>query len=274
MIKQTLPKIGAAMPVSALELHREWLIDGQRDLEIQDGFSPDVLDGDWRAVVAQAKSLLDGYSGRMGIHGPFVSLSIMARDPKIRAVVTDRLRQGIEFAYELGATHMVVHSPFEYFGTPFLPHSPGHGQTEQIALVHQTLDPIVALAEQANCTLVIEDIYDKNSGPLLALIRSFESENVRLSIDIGHAYIKQLDGGPTPDQWVREGGDLLAHMHLQDTDGHIDRHWQPGVGAINWFALFEAIGTLAHQPRLLLEIRPKEAIQDAARWLAAQGLAQ
>lgn len=274
MTEQTLPVVGAAMPVSALELHREWLITDQRDLEIQDGFSPDVLDGDWRAVVAEAKSLLDGYTGRMGIHGPFVSLSIMARDPKIRAVVTDRLLQGIEFAHELGATHMVVHSPFEYFGTPFLPHSPGHGQAEQFALIHQTLDPVVTQAKDAGVTLVIENIHDKNSGPLLALIRSFETEYVRSSIDIGHAYIKQLDGGPTPDQWVREAGPLLAHMHLQDTDGHIDRHWHPGVGAINWFALFEAIATLDQKPRLLLEIRPKEAVQVSAQWFAERGLAR
>lgn len=273
MTKQSLPKVGVAMPVSALELHGEWIIEGQRDLEIQDGFSPDVLDGDWKAVVAQAKRMLDGYTGRMGIHGPFVSLSIMARDPKIRTVVTDRLRQGVDFAHELGATHMVVHSPFEFFGTPFLPHSPGHGQADQFELIHQTLDPVVAQAKAANVTLVIENIHDKNSGPLLALIRSFES-NVRLSIDIGHAYIKQLDGGPTPDQWVREGGALLEHMHLQDTDGHIDRHWPPGVGAINWFALFEAIGTLEQQPRLLLEIRPTEAIQEAAKWFEERGLAR
>ncbi|HRW08596.1 MAG TPA: TIM barrel protein, partial [Caldilineaceae bacterium] len=132
----------------------------------------------------------------------------------------------------------------------------------------------VAQAKEANVTLVIENIHDKNSGPLLALIRSFETEFVRSSIDIGHAYIKQLDGGPTPDQWVRESGPLLAHLHLQDTDGHIDRHWHPGVGAINWFALFEALATLEQKPRLLLEIRPKEAVQVAAKWFEERGLAR
>ena len=274
MTTKPLPTVGAAMPISALETYREWLIAGQRDLEIQDPFAPEVLDGNWQPLLQQARTLLDGFTGRLGIHGPFMSLTLLARDPKIRTVVTDRLRQGVEFAQALGGTHMVVHSPFDYFGSPFLPHSPGHGQAQQFEIIHATLDPVVALAAQANVTLVIEDIYDKNSAPLLALIRSFNSPNVRLSIDVGHAFIKHVEGGPTPDQWVREGGDLLEHVHLQDTDGNIDRHWMPGVGRLNWFALFEALATLAHQPRLLLELRNKEEIGKATQWLAAQGLAQ
>ncbi len=274
MTTKSLPTVGAAMPISALETYREWLIEGQRDLEIQDAFAPEVLDGDWQALVRQAHALLDGHTGRLGIHGPFMSLTLLARDPKIRTVVTDRLRQGVEFAHALGATHMVVHSPFDYFGTPFLPHSPGQGQAQQFEIIHATLDPVVKVAEEANCTLVIEDIYDKHSGPLLALIRSFNSPHVRLSIDVGHAFIKHLDGGPTPDQWVREGGELLEHLHLQDTDGNLDRHWAPGAGRINWFALFEALATLPHQPRLILEVRNKEEIGKAAAWLTAQGFVQ
>lgn len=271
MTTKPLPTIGAAMPISELAKYHTWLIGGQRDLELQDATTPEVLDGDWKALVQQAKPLLDGHTGRLGIHGPFSSLTLLARDPKIRAVVTDRLRQGVDFAQALGATHMVVHSPFDYFGSPFLPHSPGHGQAQQFELIHATLDPVVKAATDANCILVIEDIYDKHSAPLLALIRSFNSPYVRQSIDVGHAFIKHLEGGPTPDQWVREGGALLEHVHLQDTDGNIDRHWAPGVGRVNWFAFFEALSTLAHQPRLILELRNKDEIGKAAHWLTTQG---
>jgi sugar phosphate isomerase/epimerase len=85
--------------------------------------------------------------------------------------------------------------------------------------------------------LVFEGIQDKHPGPLLALVGSFESDLVRMSLDIGHAMITNRLGGPPVDQWVREAGPMLAHLHLQDSDGNIDRHWVPGQGQMNWYAL-------------------------------------
>lgn len=274
MSEQRLPKIGAALPVEALPTYRDWLIDGQRDLEIQDAFNPAVLDGEWQALAQKARSLLDGYMGRLGVHGPFMGLTIMPRDLKLRTLVSDRLRQGLAFAAEVGATHMVVHSPFDFFGSPFLPHSPGHGLADQLQLAHDTLGPVVQMATEIGCTLVIENIYDTNTAPLLALVRSFNSPSVRMSLDTGHAMIKHQIGGPSPDQWVRDAGDLLAHIHVQDSDGQIDRHWRPGVGRINWHALFEALHTLAQPPRLVLELRNKDEIRQGAQWLIDQGLVQ
>lgn len=267
-----LPFVGAAMPIAQIAEHRDWLLDGQRDLEIQDPFMPEVLDGDWRAATRHARDLLDGHTGRVGIHGPFMGLNILSYDPKIRAVVAERLLHGLAFATEVGATHMVIHSPFMFFGSPFLPHTPANRLADDIALVHATLERVVPAAEQAGCTLVIENIQDTNPAPLLALVRSFESERVRMSIDVGHALLMQRIGGPTPDQWVRDAGELLEHVHLQDSDGHLDRHWTPGRGNINWYALFEALGTLARRPRLILEVREKTEIRAGAAFLAAQGL--
>lgn len=57
-----LPTIGAALPVSALAEYKAWLIEEQRDLEIQDAFNPAVLDGNWQDLFRQAKAILDGYS--------------------------------------------------------------------------------------------------------------------------------------------------------------------------------------------------------------------
>jgi len=266
--------LGAALRVEELPEYCDWLIAGARDLEIQDTARAEVLDGDHRVVVQQIRQTLNDYTGRLGVHGPFSSLTLLAHDPAIAEVVQRRFRQALAIVQEIGATHMVIHSPFQYMGSPFLPHSPAHGQADQFELIHRVLDDIVPIAEAANCTLVIEDILDTNSGPLLALIRSFNSEYVRLSIDTGHAYIAHLRGGPTPDQWVRDGGELLAHLHLQDTDGQVDRHWTPGAGHINWHALFEALYSLEQEPRMIIEIRDKTAIGRAAEWFAAQGYAK
>lgn len=78
-------------------------------------------------------------------------------------------------------------------------------------------------------------------------------------------------GAPAPDQWVREAGELLAHVHLQDTDGLLDRHWAPGDGAVGWLGLFETLGELAHSPRLVLELDDAAAIPRGVAHLVARG---
>jgi sugar phosphate isomerase/epimerase len=270
----TRPMVGAALPSSLLAQHRDWLLEEQRDLEIQDPYDPTLLDGDWADRVEAIRTQLAGYTGRLGVHGPFLSLTLLAYDPKVRTVVTERLIQGLAFAEAIAASHMVIHSPFPYFGSPFLAHAPSSGLSEQVALVHTTLEPVVVAAERARLTLVIENIQDTNPRALLDLVRSFDTPAVRMSLDTGHALISHRIGGPTPDQWVREAGPLLGHLHLQDTDGQLDRHWAPGDGSLNWFALFEALGELAHQPRLLLELRDPQAIRRGAAYLVERGLAR
>jgi sugar phosphate isomerase/epimerase len=274
MTDTSLPLLGAALPISGLAEYRDWLIEDQRAVEIQDPCLQDVLDEDWSHLTRRARELLDGHTGLRGIHGPFDGISIMSKDRKARALASERLCQALRFGAEIGATHMVVHSPFMFFGTPFVPHSQAFDREAQIDLVHATLDPVVALARELGCMLVFEGIEDQHPAPLLALVSSFESDLVRMSLDIGHAMITNRRGGPPPDQWVREAGPLLGHLHLQDSDGNIDRHWAPGKGQMPWYALFEALASLKHQPRLILELKQKGEIRQGAAWLAERGLAR
>ena len=52
-----LPVHGAAMPVRCLETYRDWLVAGQRDLELQDFIRAETLNGDgWRGAAAARSS--------------------------------------------------------------------------------------------------------------------------------------------------------------------------------------------------------------------------
>lgn len=271
----TLPiPIGAALQIADLPIYRDWLLANQRDLEIQNFYDSNLLDEDWRPQIQEAKSLLDGYTGRLGIHGPTEGLPLIAFDRRVRQLVQDRLKQALDVCAELGATHMVLHSPFDCFGHPQMIHTWSQGLQEELDLAHATLDEIVPLAAQLACPIMIEVSYDTAITPLLTLVRSFDSPFVRLSIDTGHALIMHQFGGPMPDQWVREGGDLVGHLHLQDVDGHLDRHWPPGMGNVNWQAVFAALSELDHLPRLLLELRDPGKLAQAMNFLSGLGLAK
>lgn len=269
-----LPILGAALKTRTLELHRDWILDRQRDLELQD-FCDDtaVLDGDWRAVASHLKHLLDGYRGRLGIHGPFWGFKIDSRDPAIRAVVTRRLLQGLEICEALGATQMVVHSPYSTWDyNNFTPNA--QMEAELTDRVHATLSPAVRRAEEIGCVLVIENIEDRDPAQRVRLADTFRSDAVRVSLDTGHAhYAHGSTGAPPVDYYVRAAGDALAHVHIQDADGYADRHWLPGRGTVNWHAVFAALAETASDPRLILEVKDQANLRQGAEHLAALGLA-
>jgi sugar phosphate isomerase/epimerase len=108
----TPPLIGIALELPHLPLFRDWILAHQRDVEIQDFCLPEVLDGDWRPLADAIKAALAGYTGRLGLHGPFFGFSIASMDPEVRAIVRKRMEQGLDICAHLGATQMVIHSPY------------------------------------------------------------------------------------------------------------------------------------------------------------------
>ena len=275
-MSNALPYVGAAMPSEKLEIYSDWIIENQRDLEIQDFISPFLLDSDEVDVtIDKITSLLDGYTGRMGIHAPFINLQLAAWDPKIRAVVQERFKQALDVCAKLGATHMVVHSPLMFLGAPDSISMPTMGESGTLFdLIHDTMDDVVKQAEAIGCMLVIENIFDKLPLLLTNLVKSFESDCVRQSLDVGHAFIKFTEGAPPPDYYVREAGQLLGHVHLQDTDGYSDRHWTIGDGRVDWKILFDEIAVQGANPRLILELRDNDDIPRAVQYLKDHNLAQ
>ncbi|MGR3803702.1 sugar phosphate isomerase/epimerase family protein [Marinibacterium profundimaris] len=270
----SLPVLGAAMPLDTVETLRDWLIADQRDLEIQDFIHADVLNGDWQPRVDRARKLLDGYTGRLGIHGPFWGLNIANPDPDLRALVTRRMDQGLAVCEALGATQMVIHSPYTTWMYNNLDNIDGQRQNV-IDLTHETLDPVIARAEAAGVTMVIENIEDKDPDARRELALSFDSAAVQVSIDTGHAhYAHGSTGAPPVDYFVKSAGETLHHIHLQDADGYADRHWAIGKGTVNWPAVFAALAPLGDRPRLIMELRDKSGILPSAAWLESLGLAR
>ena len=98
------PVIGAALTIDTLARLRPWILELQRDVEAQDFFWPQALDGDWRGLADRYAALLDGHRGRLGVHGPFWSFSIAAMDPEIVRVARRRLGQGLDICAALGRT--------------------------------------------------------------------------------------------------------------------------------------------------------------------------
>jgi sugar phosphate isomerase/epimerase len=272
-------RIGAALDVADLPRYRDLLIAGQRDLEIQDFYATDVLLGDWEGLAARAKAHLDGFEGRLGIHGPFVNVPMNCNDAELRPIVTNRYLTGLKAAIAVGASQMVVHSPFSIWDDKNYGDKPGWGNAPSlkdsiIAACHEVMAPVVKQAEDHGVTLVIENCDDISPMDRLDLAKSFASAAVKVSIDTGHAHNSHCAQGAVPvDYFIVAAGEWLDHVHLQDTDGFADRHWAPGRGTINWGSVFAALAASPADPHLVLELRDRADIPDAMTYLEREGLA-
>jgi len=268
------PVLGAALKLAGIRQHRDWLLEKQRDLELQDFHTAETLEGDWRPLVEETRKLLDGHTGRLGLHGPFWGFKLDSHDPAIRAIVTRRLLQGLDACAALGATQMVIHSPYTAWDYNNLDNS-RNGRDELLERTHQTLRDAVTRAAESGVVLVIENIEDRDPHARVALAASFNSPAVKVSIDTGHAhYAHGSLAAPPVDYYVHAAGDALNHVHLQDADGYADRHWNPGEGTIRWQAVFAALSRLSSNPRLILEVRDATTLRQGTAFLEQLGLAE
>lgn len=262
-----LANLGAALMISDLAEHLDWLHADKRDLEVQDFFQFNLLDGDWQTLVKQAQELLKDYPGRVGIHGPFWGLNLANPDPLVRQVVSKRLEQGLDIAEALNASHMVIHSPIEPWQHRHMVNNASQ-KAATVAVLRQTLEKPLAKAASIGCILVMENIMDLDPRLQLDLIKALDSDYLRMSIDVGHAFCMHMQhGAPPPDQFISEAGSYVEHVHLQDSDGYLDRHWAPGTGKIQWNAIVEELQKLTQNPRLILELKDRTALHSSALYL-------
>lgn len=104
---------------------------------------------------------------------------------------------------------------------------------------------------------------------------SFGSQALQRSVGTGHARLAHGSaGGPPVDYFIQDAGSQLAHVHLQDADGHADRHWAIGEGNIFRPSVFRAIAALDQSPRLLLNLRDNGQIAQSMMFLAERELAR
>ena len=245
-----------------------WLREAQRDPELQSFVDAEVLNGDWHGVAEQPLRLLDGHRGRLGIHGPFWGWTLASYDTDVRAVVRKRMDQALDVCDALNATHVVIHSLLTKWGYNHRGLYPKDTARMQDAL-HDTLHAALTRADDKGVTFVLENIEHKDTAKRATLCWALVWKALALSLGIGHAnYAHGSKGAPPVVFCIHAAGNRLGHMHLQDTDGYSDRHWQLGHGNILWHSVFAALSEITSNPSLIIELRDKAGVIPSARHLA------
>ena len=174
LMKSDMPIIGAALAIDEIATFRDWIFEKQRDLKLETFHDPAVISGDWQPHADAARRLLDGYTGRLGIHGPFWGFTIHSKAPDVRAIVARRMDQGLDICAAVGATQMVIHSPYSTWNYNN-PHNCPTGRDTLIENTHDTLRAAVKRGEDQGVVLVVENIEDIDPADRKRLVQSFVS---------------------------------------------------------------------------------------------------
>ncbi|WP_322866343.1 sugar phosphate isomerase/epimerase family protein [Aquicoccus sp. G2-2] len=268
-----IPVIGAQLSVLSLDRHRDWLFAKDRDLELPEFCMADILRNP-APFIEMALNKLDGWNGRLGIHGPFSGFELDVKDRDFRELVQARLDQALEVCERLGAQQMVLHSPYDAWDAHNLDNRAAD-RGKRIGAILDTLAPALSRAEAAGVQLVLENIKDTDPTLRRMVVEAADTPALRLSVDTGHAEWAHVSAGAPPvDRFISDAGELLGHVHLQDADGWADRHWSLGEGGINFHAVFKALGAVKANPHLIVEINDFSKVEESAAYLERLGVGQ
>ena len=181
-------------------------------------------------------------------HAPFMDLRPGAVDKKIRQASIERLLQVFDLVPFFQPRCIVCHPSFDdryYVST----------EQEWLENSIDTWGKFLALAEEMETVIALENVYEKTPDHLGRLFRKIEGPNLVFCFDTGHFNVfsdRRLEA------WMAELGPHLGQLHLHDNTSTADEHLPVGEGNFPFRKLFEMIRKEGIQPIVTLEPHTEE----------------
>jgi sugar phosphate isomerase/epimerase len=92
--------------------------------------------------------------------------------------------------------------------------------------------------------------YVANTDGALRLLEHIDSKAVGINFDPSHTF----PVGDFPNISVYRLGKRIKHLHVSDNDGVTNVHWRPGMGKIDWVAMFQALKDIGYDGVVSIEL--------------------
>ena len=213
-----------------------------------------------KELLSKVAYLASSFGNKFTIHAPHI-------DSKIEEIRIDFstnnaknftiMEKVFEIAAKIGVRHIVVH--------------PGNqnGSKKCFNLNILNLINLCTIAEEYGVILLLENLFDRDGGnkigvlprEIYRIIEMVDSENLKINLDIGHAFIASNAYGFSLEDYF-ELGEYIHLMHLHDNFGVLepeaalfgDRHLPLGFGKINFGEVFKNISR-TNTRNLILEVK-------------------
>lgn len=195
----------------------------------------------WHAEYERFKS----HPGPLSVHSPIWELNLAsARFELIRSYSYEVYKECLAWSAHIGAEQMVLHPSL--YSTPLFLRK--ESQERSIENLKRLGDD----AQKLGIDLAVENVGFRDTALFdqEEFVRLFEEiPTITALVDVGHAHI---NGWDTPEL-LRALGKRLSAVHLHDNDGYGDLHQPIGEGTIEWQPIWDALGSLQHSYRSILE---------------------
>lgn len=199
--------------------------------EIQTFSLPEMLVKDYSEALAAMAQRVKRLNGPVGVHGPFIDTTHSSSDPEIVRVCRARYLASLDVATALGARYVLFHS--QYNTMLKLEAYPDMYHEASLRFWPEILEK----AEEKDIAIYIENMFDDSPGPMRRLADAIDSARFKLCLDIAHSQIYSPRGIA---EWIDAYGELLAHVHMNDTRGTYDDHLGLGEGSLDIPAALDA----------------------------------
>ena len=167
----------------------------------------------------------------------------------------ENIRRGIIASGILGVKWGVLHPSSIFFG---------EGLSMKKEMFEKNMEyfkPKLELAAQYNTGIALENMGRNNYSnerELIELVRAlkepYSTDTARTGIcwDFGHANISKLDQRKS----LRNAGDLLKALHVDDNNSWNDYHHFPFQGNVPWLELMRILKEIGYSGDMTLEVNP------------------
>jgi sugar phosphate isomerase/epimerase len=208
------------------------------ELNMEARFSRDAVD------TGAIRELAVDHGLDVVVHLPY-TVDIGSPHEPAREGACRELEASVDAAAEFGAGKAVLHA--RSLARPF------HWEESRVVdAIHESVLRLDGYGRERGVTICAEnlkgDFVDVTEFPAL-----FSATDAAMCLDTGHAYVSGMDGTEQA-AFLREHGDRIAHVHLNDTRlGEDDEHLPVGLGRVDFDAIAAAMaetgwrGTCTHE---------------------------
>ena len=226
------------------------------------GYDTDLLDGGWRELVKQHKTLVREIEGELAIHGAFLDLSPASADRRVAALARERYLTNLDIAAELGASHVVFHANF----LPQIREQPYRSEWTKRQVIFWSA--MVEEAATREVVIALENMWEPEPDIIGGVLDQIDSPFLGACLDIGHVYL--FSDYPPLETWVNRLSQRIVHCHMNNHRGFYDEHLPldiPG-GVIDYEqVVLPLLSELPCHPFLVLEMDEIEALERSLRFM-------
>jgi sugar phosphate isomerase/epimerase len=168
-------------------------------------------------------------------------------DPTMRQTRIEHTKSCLRLADALGCTNISI-PPGGRVG--LIP------EGEALRVFRQGLEQVIPVAESLGIRLLIEPepfLVIENSHQFEAFICGFQSQFLGCNFDIGHFYC----AGEDPAEVFERLVPWVGHVHVEDIAANrVHEHLIPGLGAIDFDAVFQRMARMDYRGDISLELYP------------------